>query len=68
MLSSLHTANSIPSRNHFKGILTVHVDLLAQFNQLHLCWHVAHCSHAVPQVFTPDEAILVLVKLPECFT
>lgn len=46
--------------------LTVHVDLLAQLDQLHLCWHVAHCPHAVPQVFTADEAVFVLVKLLEC--
>ena len=45
--------------------LTVHVDLLAQFYQLHFCGHVAHCSHAVPQVFTADEAVFVLVKLLE---
>ena len=49
-------------------LLTIHVDLLAQFYELHLCWHVAHSPHAVPQVFTADEPVFVLVKLPECLT
>lgn len=47
-------------------LLTIHVDLLAQFYQLHLCWHVAHRSHAVPQVFTADKPIFVFVELLEC--
>lgn len=42
-------------------------DLLAQFYQLHLGGHVSHGPHALPQVLVADEAILVLVKLPESF-
>ncbi len=49
-------------------LLTIHVDLLAQFNQLHLCWHVAHRPHAVPQVLTADKPIFVFVKLLERLT
>lgn len=45
--------------------LTVHVDLLAQLYQLHLCGHVSHSPHAVAEVFTADETVLVLVKLFE---
>lgn len=45
--------------------LTVHVDLLAQLYQLHLRGHVSHGPHAVAEVFTADETVLVLVKLFE---
>ena len=45
--------------------LTIHVDLLAQFNELHLGGHVSHGPHAVPEVFTADEAIFVLIELFE---
>lgn len=47
------------------AVLTVHVDLLAQFYQLHLRGHVPHRPHAVPQIFAPDEAVFVLVELLE---
>lgn len=40
-------------------------NLLAEFYQFHLCWHVSHRPHALAQVLTADEAILVLIKLPE---
>lgn len=43
--------------------LTIHVDLLAQFYQLHFSRHVSHGSHTVSQVFTADETIFVLIKL-----
>ena len=43
--------------------LTVHADLLAQFSQLHLCGHVAHCPHEISQILTRDEPISVLVEL-----
>lgn len=48
--------------------LTVHVNILAQFNQLHLSWHVAHCSHQVPQVFAGDKTILIFIKFYKGFT
>lgn len=48
------------------AFLTVHVDLLAQLDQLHLRRHVSHSSHAVPQIFAADESIFVFVKLLEC--
>lgn len=38
-------------------------DLLAQLNELHLRWHVAHGPHALAQVFVTDVAFLVPVKL-----
>lgn len=38
-------------------------DLLAQFNELHLCGHVPHGPHALSQVFVTDVAFLVPVKL-----
>lgn len=43
-------------------------DLLAEFYQFHLCRHVSHSPHALAQVLTADEAILVFVKLLECLT
>lgn len=43
-------------------------DLLAQFDELHLCWHVSHGPHALPQVFVADVAFVVPVKLPEGLT
>lgn len=46
-------------------VLTVHVDLLTQLDQLHLGGHVAHRPHAVAQVFAADESVLVLVELLE---
>ena len=45
--------------------LTIHVDLLAQLDQLHLGGHVSHGPHAVPEVFAADKAIFVLVELFE---
>lgn len=45
--------------------LTVHVDVLAQFNQLHLCRHVAHRPHQITQVLTADQSILVFIELIE---
>lgn len=54
------------SASYFK--LTVHVDVLAQFNQLHLSWHVAHSSHQVPEVFAGDQPIFILIELFEGFT
>jgi hypothetical protein len=41
--------------------------LLAQFGQLHLCRHVTHGPHEIPQVLVRDEPITVLVKLKKCF-
>lgn len=38
-------------------------DLLAQLDELHLCWHVSHGPHTLPQVFVTDVAFLVPVKL-----
>lgn len=43
-------------------------DLLAQLDQFHLCGHVSHGPHALPQVLVADEAVLVFVKLPESFS
>lgn len=43
-------------------------DLLTEFYQFHLCWHVSHCPHALAQVLTADEAIFVFIKLPESLT
>lgn len=48
--------------------LTVHVDLLRQFDQLHLGGHVTHGPHAIPQVSAVDVAISVSVKLFEGFS
>lgn len=56
------------SVNEEKQIPTIHVDLLAQLYELHLCWHVSHSSHAVSKVFTADEAVFVFVELFECLT
>lgn len=42
-------------------------DLLAQLDQLHLCRHVSHGPHALPQVLVADEAVFVFVKLSESF-
>lgn len=50
------------------SLLTIHVDVLAQLNQLHFGWHVAHGPHQVPQVFTAYQAILVLIKLFKSLT
>lgn len=50
------------------GKLTVHVDVLTQLNQLHLCGHVAHRPHEIPQVLTTDQPVLVLIKLIEGIT
>lgn len=47
------------------SVLTVHIDLLAQLDQLHLRGHVAHRPHAVAQVLAADETVLVLVELFE---
>lgn len=46
--------------------LTVHVDVLAQLNQLHLCGHVAHRPHEIAQVLTGDQPVLVFIELVEC--
>lgn len=43
-------------------------DLLAEFYELHLSWHVSHCPHALAQVLTSDEAIFVFVELLEGLT
>lgn len=48
--------------------LTVHVDVLTQLDQLHLCGHVAHRSHEITQILTADQSVLVLIKLVECIT
>lgn len=48
--------------------LTVHVDVLAQFDQLHFSRHVTHGPHQVAQVFAGDEAVLVFVELNEGLT
>lgn len=48
--------------------LTVHVDVLTQLDELHLCGHVAHRSHEITQVLTADQSVLVLIKLVECIT
>lgn len=48
------------------AVLTVHVDLLAQLDQLHLGGHVSHRSHTVAQIFAADESVFVFVKLLEC--
>lgn len=48
--------------------LTVHVDVLTQLNQLHLCGHVTHRSHEITQVLTADQPVLVLVKFIEGIT
>lgn len=45
--------------------LTVHVDVLAQFDQLHLRGHVTHGPHQIPQILARDQPILVFVKLIE---
>lgn len=66
-LSAYWVKSSENETKHNKTV-TVHVDLLAQLYQLHLCWHVSHRPHAVPQVFAPNESIFVFVKLFECFT
>lgn len=47
--------------------LTVHVDVLAQFYQLHLGWHVTHGPHQVAEVFAGDKAVLVFVELDKGF-
>ncbi len=47
---------------------TVHVDLLTQFDELHLSGHVSHGSHAVPQVFAANDAVFVFIKLFEGFS
>lgn len=43
-------------------------DLLAEFYQFHLCWHVSHSPHTLPKVLAADEPILVFVKLLEGLT
>lgn len=43
-------------------------DLLAQFDELHLCWHVSHGPHTLPQVFVTNVAFFVPVKLHERLT
>lgn len=48
--------------------LTVHVDVLAQFYQLHFSGHVTHGPHQVAEVFAGDEAVLVFVELDKSFT
>lgn len=47
----------------FATEFTVHIDILAQFNQLHLRRHVTHRSHQVAEIFTADQSILILIKL-----
>lgn len=53
-----------PSNTMHTAVLT---DLLTELNQLHLCRHVAHCPHALAQIFTADKAIFIPVKLLEGF-
>lgn len=48
--------------------LTVHVDVLAQFYQLHFGWHVTHGPHQVAEVLAGDETVLVFVELDKSFT
>lgn len=43
-------------------------DLLAELDEFHLCWHVSHSPHALAQVFTADEAVLIFVKFSEGLT
>lgn len=43
-------------------------DLLAEFYQFHLCWHVPHCPHALAQILAADKAVFVFVELPEGLT
>ncbi len=43
-------------------------DLLAQFDELHLCWHVSHGPHTLPQVFMADVAFFVPVELHKGLT
>lgn len=45
--------------------LTAHFDVLGDLQQLHLCRHVAHGSHAISQIFVAEEAILIGVKFLE---
>lgn len=49
-------------------LLTVHVDLLGEFYELHFSRHVAHGSHAVPQVPAVNKPILVFIKLLKGFS
>lgn len=48
--------------------LTVHVDVLAEFYQLHFSWHVTHGPHQVAEVFAGYETVLVFVELYKSFT
>lgn len=48
--------------------LTVHVDILAQLDQLHLRGHVAHRPHEIPQVLTADQPVLVFIELVKRIT
>lgn len=41
--------------------------LLTEFDQLHLCGHVAHRPHALAQILTANEAVLIFVKLSKGF-
>lgn len=51
----------------FQAIVAL-TDLLAQFDELHLCWHVSHGPHTLPQVFVTDVAFFVPVKLHKRLT
>lgn len=41
-------------------------DLLTQLDELHLCGHVPHGPHTLPQVFVTDVAFFIFVKLHKC--
>lgn len=48
--------------------LTIHVDLLAQFDEFHFGGHVAHSSHAVSEILAADETIFIFIKLLKSFS
>lgn len=64
--SAFPTTNTRDPADVCVDVLTVHVDLLAQLDQLHLRGHVSHSSHTVAQIFAADESVFVFVKLLEC--
>lgn len=64
--SAFPAANTRDGAEVCVDALTVHVDLLAQLDQLHFRGHVSHRSHAVAQIFAADEPVFVFVKLLEC--
>lgn len=46
-------------------VLTSHLDLLHNLQQLHFCRHVAHGPHAFCYVFIVQISVLIVVKLLE---